>query len=147
MIQHGIVRRTLLLFLLTQSLVVQAGDIGRSRFTLHCAGCHQLDGAGATEIGVPRMKGVIGNFLRTEDGRNFLVQVPGSSQSSLNDKQLSEELNWIINTMAEESKPPDFVPYSESEVHTLRTHRPENIIALRKIITDNLAAIGFSVTP
>ena len=93
------------------------------------------------------MKGVIGNFLRTQDGRNFLVQVPGSSQSALNDAQLSVELNWIINTMAEQSMPPDFVPYTESEVHNLRTHRPENIIALRKTITDNLATLGFPVTP
>lgn len=122
-----------------------AGDVGRSRYTLHCAGCHQLDGSGATEIGVPRMKGVIGNFLRLPDGRNFLVQVPGSSQSSLNDAQLATELNWIITTMAEQSMPPDFQPYSETEVHELRTHRPENITAVRKKITDELRALGHPV--
>jgi cytochrome c2 len=144
---HAIVRHAIFVFAVTHCLFAQAGDVGRSRYTLHCAGCHQLDGGGATEIGVPRMKGVIGNFLRTPEGRDFLVQVPGSSQSSLNDAQLSDELNWIIRTMAEQSMPADFVPYSEGEVHVLRTHRPENIIALRKSITDNLAVLGFPVTP
>jgi hypothetical protein len=122
-----------------------AGDLGRTRFTLNCAGCHQLDGSGAAEIGVPRMKGVIGHFLRLPEGRDFLVQVPGSSQSSLNDEQLAAELNWIIRTMSEESLPPTFQPYSESEVHELRTHRPENIIMLRKKITDDLRALGHPV--
>lgn len=144
---HAIAGRALFVLLVTSSLFAQAGDVGRSRFTLHCSGCHQFDGSGAVASGVPRMKGVIGNFLRTPAGRNFLVQVPGSSQSSLNDAQLAEELNWIIRTMSEQSMPPEFVPYSESEVHDLRTHRPENIIALRKLITDNLATLGFSVTP
>jgi len=122
-----------------------AADLGRSRFTLNCAGCHQLDGSGAAEIGVPRMKGVIGNFLRLPEGRDFLVQVPGSSQSKLNDEQLAAELNWIIRTMSEESLPPTFQPYSEAEVHELRTHRPENIITLRKKITDDLRAEGHPV--
>ena len=122
-----------------------AADVGRSRFTLHCAGCHQLDGSGATDIGVPRMKGVIGNFLRLPEGRDFLVQVPGSAQSSLNDAQLATELNWIISTMAEQSMPPDFQPYSETEVHQLRSHRPENITAVRKKITDELRALGHPV--
>ncbi len=135
--------------MLVAALVVMAGaahaDAGRSRFTLHCAGCHQLDGSGATEIGVPPMKGVIGNFLSLPAGRDFLVQVPGSSQSALDDAQLASELNWIIRTMAEQSMPPDFQPYSEAEVHALRNHRPENITALRRKITDELRASGHPV--
>ena len=122
-----------------------AGDALRSRYILNCAGCHGFDGSGAKDNGVPSMKGVIGHFLRLPQGRSFLVQVPGSSQSSLTDAQLAESLNWMVKTMAEKSMPENFVPYTEKEVTRLRNSRPENIMDLRAKIVTELKAKGYEI--
>ena len=53
-------------------------------YALHCMGCHRQDGGG-TEGKVPALKGSMGRFLSVPGGREFLVQVPGTSQSALSD--------------------------------------------------------------
>ena len=61
---------------------------------LECRGCHLPDGSGAT--GVPDLRDGIGRFVSVDGGRAYLVQVPGSSQSALDDAALAAVLNWMI---------------------------------------------------
>ncbi|MEX2489438.1 MAG: hypothetical protein WD356_07935, partial [Pseudomonadales bacterium] len=63
-------------------------------YQMHCQGCHTPDGTGAGSV--PRMKGEIGVFLDSQEGREFLVRVPGSATSALDDERLAAVLNWII---------------------------------------------------
>jgi len=87
-------------------------------YQMSCQGCHGPDGLGGG--GVPRMQGFVGLFLNTAQGRDFLVQVPGSANSVLNNLQLAEVLNWMIIRFGGASNPPDLVDYTAQEVGDLR---------------------------
>jgi hypothetical protein len=88
---------------------------------LNCQGCHQADGTGLTG-NVPSMRSFAGKFLQVPGGRAFLVQVPGSSNSPLNNAELAELLNWILITMSAEQLDDNFQYYTEQEVSELRQH-------------------------
>jgi len=91
----------------------------RYNYMLFCQGCHLPDGRGS-EGHVPGLKGFVGHFLGVEGGREFLVQVPGSANSTIDAVQLAELLNWIVLEFADDSMPDNFSPYTEAEVASLR---------------------------
>ena len=107
----------------------RAGYSPAVNYQLQCAGCHLSEGQGAPRNDVPRMTGFVGNFLRVEGGREFLVRVPGVSQSALDDDQLAELLNWILarDGMAGASTPEDAAPYTAAEVERIRATRLNNL--------------------
>ena len=61
----------------------------RINYLLHCAGCHLADGAGKPDRGIPDMRGQIGHYLRTPDGRAYLAQVPGVANSALSNREIA----------------------------------------------------------
>src|SRR6185437_14398471 len=70
----------------------------RINYMLQCMGCHTPDGSG--EPGrVPSVRDTLVAFAAAPDGRRFLVQVPGASQSTLSDAELAELLNWMIQNL------------------------------------------------
>ena len=95
--------------------------LARQNYILNCQGCHLPDAMGAPGL-VPRMKDFVGNFLHVEGGREFIVQVPGSANSPINDQELADVLNWMIDTFSREQVPADFQPYTATEVGGLRTN-------------------------
>ena len=110
--------------LLWPLLVSMAGavEINEERahfnYQMFCQGCHTPDGAGA--MTVPRMKGQVGYFLETPQGREYLVRVPGSATSALDDEQLAEVLNWILVEFAGDSLAPHYRAYTSEEVGRMR---------------------------
>lgn len=107
-------------------------------YVLHCQGCHLADAMG-TAGKVPRMNGFVGYFLHSEEGREFVVQVPGIATANLPDNELSELVNWMFFTFSEEQIPADFQPYDEAEVSRLRKHPETDPFARRGEILVNLA--------
>lgn len=101
---------------------VRAIDINQKsalfNYQMFCQGCHTADGIGGESV--PRLKGNIGRFLTITEGREFLVRVPGSANSSLNNTDLAEVLNWMVLKFGGESIPCDWVPYTAEEVGRLR---------------------------
>ena len=91
----------------------------RVNYMLNCQGCHLSAGQGAAGV-VPRMSNYVGNFLRVPGGREFLVQVPGSANSALDDAALAELLNWLLVTMSPDELPQRWNPYTAEEVGALR---------------------------
>lgn len=87
-------------------------------YQMSCQGCHAPDASGANAV--PRMRDYVGQFLRTQNGREYLVRVPGSAVSALNDRDLAEVLNWIIIEFAGDSVTAPFQPYTAAEVGRLR---------------------------
>ena len=87
-------------------------------YQMLCMGCHTPAGIGNGHV--PQMKGFIGNFLKFQEGREYLVRVPGSANSALDNSQLAEVLNWMILTYAEASLPEKVVPYTADEISALR---------------------------
>lgn len=71
----------------------------RINYMLQCMGCHTPDGSG--EPGrVPSIRDTLVPFAASPEGRRFLVQVPGVSQSTLSDDELAGLLNWMIQNLS-----------------------------------------------
>ena len=138
-------RHLLAVLLLTVAWSAQAANFGRQNYLHHCAGCHRMDGAGSPENGVPAMNGVVGHFLRLPEGRAFLVQVPGTSNAGLNDRQVAELLNWMLAELSPGEIPPGFTPYTAEEVGRYRADKPVDIPAARRDIVQRLNALGYAV--
>jgi hypothetical protein len=115
----GVARRRLLLML----ALCNCGHVAlayepRINYMLQCMGCHTPDGSG--EPGrVPSIKDTLVPFAAVPDGRRFLVQVPGASQSALTDAELAELLNWMIENLSR-ARPAHFEPFSTAEVASYR---------------------------
>ena len=120
-----------------------AADFARQNYILRCSGCHQIDGTGAPTSGVPNIKGVLGHFPRLAEGRAFLVQVPGTSNSALNDAEVAELLNWMLKHFSPNEMPVNFVPYTASEVTRLRAEKLNDVTGARTSVVKKLAEMGF----
>lgn len=100
-----------------------AGFAPHTNWLVLCSGCHLPKANGAPDIGVPRMNGFVGNFLKVEGGREYLIRVPGAAQSPLTDAQLADLMNWILQgPIAGDSTPQDFRPYTAAEIGALRSN-------------------------
>jgi len=91
----------------------------RTNYILMCQGCHLADGAGTPEK-VPALKHEVGRFLQVAGGREYLIQVPGTSQSPLTDEEVAAVLNWILENFSKAQLPADFTPYTGAEVARYR---------------------------
>ena len=107
------------------SALVAGADPARVVFDyqMNCQGCHTPDGSGVGSV--PTLKGHVGVFLQSQQGREYLVRVPGSATSALDDERLAAVLNWIVSEFAGESLGTPFKPYTPGEVGLLR-QRPLN---------------------
>lgn len=137
--EMGMIRAYFLLALVCP-MAIAAQSVGSPRlnFVLHCAGCHAMDGSGNNTPGIPNLRGTIGNFLKVEGGRDYLVQVPGSSQSPLSDQETAELLNWMLREFSAKELPATPKLYSADEVRQLRRRPLPDVIKRRTEITDKL---------
>jgi len=92
----------------------------QSNWILKCQGCHRADATG-TQQTTPAMAGIIGNFLKTPEGRDYLARVPGVASAALPDAELAELLNWTLLRFDPAHVPDDFKPYTTNEVGKLRS--------------------------
>jgi len=110
-------------------------------YILHCQGCHLADGAGTPEK-VPALKNEVGRFLQVPGGREFLVQVPGTSQSALTDAEVAAVLNWILENFSSEQLPADFVPYTKEEIPHYRRQPLTDVAVVRAELMAELSNAG-----
>ena len=113
----------------------------RSHYVLHCAGCHGVDGAGAPEKYVPDLRR-LGQFLRIEGGRAFVISVPGVMGSGLDDRQVTEVANWLLATMARASVPEGHQPFSVDEVARARARPLVDVATERQRLVPRARAAG-----
>lgn len=134
----AIVRLTLLLVIICGSAIA---DDRRAQvnYMLHCQGCH-LPRAEGVEGRVPPMKDFVGYFLHSEEGRDFLIRVPGVAHSALSNDEVAELMNWLLTTYSANQLPAEYVPYSETEVDVLRADPEKDPEATRAIILANIAS-------
>jgi mono/diheme cytochrome c family protein len=100
-------------------------------YTLHCQGCHLADGSGTPDK-VPALKNEVGRFLQVDGGREYLVQVPGTSQSPMSDAEIAGVLNWMLKNFSADQLPAEFIPYTGEEVSKLRPEPLANVSATRE---------------
>ncbi|MCH8227153.1 MAG: cytochrome c [Proteobacteria bacterium] len=131
------------ILLLLWCLTAQAGKSysPRINYILQCQGCHLADGAG-TPGKVPALKHEVGRFLQVPGGREFLIRVPGTSQSALSDAEVAGVLNWILENFSSEQLPADFVPYSRKEISRYRQPPLANVSAVRAHLIKEILNLG-----
>ena len=117
-------RRITLIFI---SLLLSYGasaesDVAERRalfnYQMFCQGCHAIDGSGHKSV--PELKNSMHRFMASQSGREYLVRVPGSANSTLDNEQLAELLNWMLVNFTAQNTTQDWRPYIASEVAEYR---------------------------
>lgn len=131
-----------------QTPLAQANYHDAVNYQLQCLGCHLSDGQGSARNDTPRMTDFVGNFLRVDGGREFLIRVPGVAQAALNDHQLASLLNWILvdSGMAGDSTPNDFTPYTGEEIARVRHKSYVNLPGVRSELIARMKQQGIAIT-
>jgi mono/diheme cytochrome c family protein len=111
-------------------------------YMLYCMGCHGAEARGVPGK-VPALAGSIALFMRSPEGRNYLLRVPGAANSALSDAQLAAVLNWLA-----ERYPPAAAPatrgaqFTAEEVAALRHTPLPDVQQRRREVVRALAASG-----
>ncbi len=117
-----------------------AWDKAHFNYQMFCQGCHTPDGSGANSV--PRLKGHVGTFLQTEEGREYLVRVPGSATSSLDNEELAAVLNWILIEFSGDSLAENYEPYKVDEIGRLRRNPLNEVVLYRSKLLADIAHRG-----
>ena len=99
-------------------------------YQLRCMGCHLADGSGQPGR-VPSIRRSLVLFSASAQGRDYVVRVPGVAQSPLSDQDTAVLLNWMARNLSDLTVPPDFVDYTQAEIHRLRLHPLVQVSAIR----------------
>jgi hypothetical protein len=131
---------TLLVALVALPLsAVGADEEVRSNYLLACRGCHLADGSGVPPE-VPSLRNTLSQFATSPEGRNYLVRVPGASQSRLNDAQLAEVINWVLTEFNADTLPNEFQPFTATEVTSARKQILADPVKLRLSLAEGSSA-------
>jgi mono/diheme cytochrome c family protein len=124
------------------ALVAAAGahaESPQNLYTLNCWGCHRDQGEGIPGTAPPLRDAA--DFLKVPGGRAYLIAVPGVAQSSLDDADTAEVMNWILENFSKGRMPAHFQPYSAAEIHHSRAKpRLLDITAGRKGLVQKMVA-------
>lgn len=112
-------------------------------YLLRCSGCHDADGSGLPSAGIPPFPGFISAFASDEDGRTYMLHVPGVVASGLDDKEISAVLNYVLDRWGNDR--PGVARFTPDEVTTRRAKQVDDIVVLRRAIAKRLVANGVSV--
>jgi hypothetical protein len=110
-------------------------------YMLFCMGCHGAQAEGVPGK-VPPLAHSLGLFMRTPAGRNYLLRVPGASNSALSDAQLAAVLNWLAQQYNSEELAADVPMFTAAEVTAVRHAPLVSVLATRREVVRDLAATG-----
>jgi mono/diheme cytochrome c family protein len=99
-------------------------------YMLNCMGCHTENGAGAPGK-VPSIRNTLVPFAQLAAGRRFLVQVPGTAQSPLSNREVAELLNWMLGNLSAQARPPGLADFTTAEVASYRRQRLVDVAGTR----------------
>jgi len=108
-------------------------------YVMHCRGCHGPEGQGAPG-GAPDLRGTVGRFLQVPGGREYLMRVPGTSQSELDDGRTAALLNWMVREFGPADVAAAFAPFTAAEVTAHRRPVLMDVGATRAALLAALAA-------
>ena len=132
-------RPAVLLLLLLAASSGWATEPAEADYMLNCQGCHLPNGSGFPARQVPDLRNQMGRFLSVPGGREFLVQVPGSAQTALNDADLARLLNWMLLRFSAAQLPANFQPYTAAEIGALRKQPLAQVSEVRSELLERIA--------
>lgn len=114
-------------------------------YMLYCMGCHGAEAQGVPGK-IPPLANALPRYMRTSEGRDYVLRVPGAANSALSDTRLAAVLNWLAQTYAppEETQP---VPFSVEEVTRVRHTPLADVQATRRAVIRGLSASGPAPSP
>ncbi len=81
--------------------------------------------------------------MRSPEGRNYILRVPGAANSALTDAQLAAVLNWLAKTFDADELAQNSAPlFSTVEVTGLRHSPLPSVLATRREVVHALEATG-----
>jgi mono/diheme cytochrome c family protein len=113
----------------------------QQHWVLNCMGCHTANGGGIPGK-VPPLAHSLGYFEHVPAGREYVMRVPGASNSALSDQDLADVLNWLLTTMNGDVLPADFKPYTAAEVAAHRRPAYSDVAVRRAALVRELRRRG-----
>src|SRR5215472_4713497 len=109
-------------------------------YMLYCMGCHGAQAQGVPGK-IPPLAGSVSLYMRTAEGRDYVLRVPGAANSALPDAQLAAVLNWLAESYGAPgaSRP---APFTVAEVSRVRHTPLTDVQARRREVIRALAATG-----
>jgi hypothetical protein len=74
----------------------------------------------------------LGPIVSSPEGRDYIVRVPGASQTPLNDERLAEVMNWVLTTFNADTLGTSFKPLTGTEVGRSRRQVLADPLKLRR---------------
>jgi cytochrome c553 len=109
-------------------------------YMLYCMGCHGAEAQGVPGK-IPALAGNLSRFMRTPEGRNYVLRVPGAANSALPDDRLAAVLNWLSTQYpAPQQTAP--APFTVAEVGAARRAPLANVQQTRRAVVAALATSG-----
>ena len=133
------------LMLALPAAAAQEAARARTNYIHHCTGCHLLDGSGVPGKGIPSMRNTLDRFLQVKGGREYIVQVPGVMNSSLNDHDIANLMNWLLPYVTPGGLAQGIRPYSAEEIAGLRKTRPIDFDGTRRHLVSELRNAGIQI--
>ena len=116
-------------------------------YMLYCMGCHGDEAQGLAGK-VPPLAGSVALFMRTPEGRNYVLRVPGAANSALSDAQLAAVLNWLAQRFPPaDAAAAQSAPFTATEVNELRRTPLADVRERRREVVRALAATGPAPPP
>ena len=136
-------------FLVTTVAMTSLGLFSAARanpqqdYVLYCMGCHGTQAEGVPGK-VPPLAHALGRYMRTPEGRNYILRVPGAANSVLSDAQLAEVLNWLAQTFNGDELSASVPLFTPAEVTGARHTPLSSVLATRREVVRDLAATGLA---
>lgn len=94
------------------SATAQSGS-ERFHFLQYCAGCHRVDGSGVPPD-VPNLRRDLAQLIKSPEGRDFVLRVPGVTGVPISTMDVAALLNWMVRTYYPDYS--DFSGFTAEEV-------------------------------
>lgn len=92
----------------------------QSTYLQFCGGCHGIQGTSAPRE-VPSLRGQVGSFLCTREGRAYLVRLPNVALAPVSDQMLADVMNFVVFEIGgPRSTARAVAPFTVAEVAQLR---------------------------
>ncbi|UYQ72786.1 cytochrome c [Pelagibacterium flavum] len=129
--------------LLSLATIGQAQEkSAHTNYVLRCAGCHGMSGSGAPAAGIFDFNGMVGAFAGIDEGRTYLMHVPGVAGSGLSDSEIAAVMNYVMETWAGDSLPEPYEPFTAAEVTERRAIAIPDIVENRRQVAALLQTMG-----
>ena len=97
-----------------------AFDPARNTYLMRCGGCHGIEGVSVPKA-VPTLRGQVGTFLCTQEGRDYMLRVPNVAMSRITDDRLmADVMNFVAFDLAGASTPPGAARFTAADAHAAR---------------------------